>query len=70
MNYKELSKRIAGFTLPISATNEKGENVIIERGANGGEAGKSLTVLTSQKNGYVRINTYYEDGSSEELFER
>lgn len=49
---------------PFFGTNENGENVIIE------VVKDSVTVKTFQSNGWERINTYYRDGSIEELYER
>jgi len=48
--------------------NEDGEPVIIEGGRTDGERWFKLT--TSQSNGWLRINYIWENGLSEELFEK
>lgn len=64
MTYKELRRLCFGKHLPIVATNEDGENIIIERG-------KGFYRLTAaQHNGWARINTVYEDGTSEETYSK
>ena len=67
MNYKMLDKQLKNRTLPISATNQDGENVIVECGTNE-EMGRFYRLTVAQHNGWCRINTYYEDGSYEEEY--
>lgn len=50
--------------LPFSGKNDKGESVIISVNPD------NITIQTFQKNGWMRTNAYYRDGSTEELFER
>jgi len=68
MTFGELERLINGRTLPIGAENEDGEPVIIEGGRTDGERWFKLT--TSQNNGWLRINYIWENGLSEELFEK
>ena len=68
MNYNELRKLISGKNLPISATNENGENVIIEEGSDN-ELGHFYRTENAQHNNWVRINYYYENGDTEELYD-
>lgn len=44
-------------------TNENGETVHISI------FHEHIVVSTMQKNGWVRVNTYYKDGTSEETFD-
>ena len=68
MTFSELMELIKNHTLPLDATNEEGEFVIIEAGTRDGERYFRLT--TAQHNGWCRINYVYEDGTVEELFEK
>ena len=68
MSYNELRKLVGGRKLPISATNENGENVIIEEGSDN-ELGHFYRTETAQHNNWCRINYYYENGDTEELYE-
>lgn len=54
--------------LPIMGTNEDNEVVIIESGASIGE--KFFRVTTVQKNDWLRINTYWENGTTEETYKK
>lgn len=67
MDYKVLDKLLENRVLPITATNQDGENVIVEHGANE-EMGLFYRLTVAQRNGWCRINTYYEDGSYEEEY--
>ena len=68
MSYKELKKLVNGRTCPLSAENECGEYVIIEEGSNEGVHFYQTT--TAQNNDWLRINIYYADGCTEELYDR
>ena len=68
MTYQELKEMTKGKTLPLTAENEDGERVIIEKGHNGDLEYYQLS--TFQSNDWVRINRYYEDGSIDETYER
>lgn len=68
MNYKEMRNLCSGKQLPIFAKNENGENLVIERGRE--DDRHFYKTMTAQKNGWTRINVYYDDGSSDELFTR
>lgn len=68
MNYQKLEEMIKGKILPLTAKNEEGERVIIEKGHNGEEEYYKLS--TFQSNDWVRINRYYKDGSIDETYER
>ena len=52
----------------MGGTNAEGEAVIIEAGCLDGV--RFFHVTTSQNNDWVRHNYYYENGDSEELFEK
>ena len=64
MTYKEINAVCAGKTFPLSAKNSDGENIIIERGKG------FFRLTTAQHNGWARINTVYEDGTSEETYSK
>lgn len=68
MTFSELMELTKNHTLPLGATNEEGEFVILEAGTRDGERYFRLT--TAQHNGWCRINYVYEDGTVEELFEK
>lgn len=59
---------LCGGDFPASATNEHGEPVIIERGCN--DHGAYIRTTTAQHNDWCRINHYYENGDSEETYEK
>lgn len=68
MNYKSIKNLVenSGKSLPLSAENENGETVIIEQGAIDGMHYYSLK--TAQSNGWIRINSYYSDGTIDETY--
>lgn len=68
MNYSMIKNLVRGKNLPVSATNENGENVIIEEGSDS-ELGHFYRTETAQHNNWCRINYYYENGDTEELYE-
>ena len=57
-----------GKKLPLNAVNENGEDMIIEDDYTSGEHAYKIT--TVQHNNRCRINTYYQDGTSDETFEK
>lgn len=68
MSYSEIKKLTEGREFPIAAKNEDGENVIIEISYVDGEM--LFTLTTSQSNGWLRINTYWPDGTIEETYKK
>jgi len=68
MTNKELLELTKDKQLPCNATNADGEFVIIEAGCTDGERYFRLT--TAQHNNWCRINIIYENGSTEEWFEK
>ena len=68
MSYSEIKKLTEGMEFPITAKNEDGENVIIEIGYVDGEM--LFTLTTAQSNGWMRINTYWSDGTIEETYKK
>ena len=73
MTYKEIDKMVKEFgkEMPINATNEDGEDVIIEGGREPENDNLRFYQLTTvQKNDWLRINVYWEDGTVEEWFDR
>ena len=59
--YEELKKK-CGFVNGLVGTNEKGENIIVTVDP------ISATIRTSQKNGWMRTNIYWADGTEEETY--
>lgn len=51
-------------TMPYGGKNKEGEPVLINVYPD------HITVYTSQKNGWLRINTIWKDGTTEEMFEK
>ena len=76
MTYHELKTLTEGKTFPICGKNEDGENVIITHSTdiiryNGMEWERPyFHTLTAQTNGWTRHNYIFENGSSEEFYER
>jgi hypothetical protein len=76
MTYAELKTLTEGKILPLVATNEHGENVIVDHRIDRWSYEDSawerpnFIVTTAQHNGWTRINLIYEDGSSDELYQR
>ena len=64
MSYSEIKELVEDKTLPLSATADSGEYVIIEGG------GACYRLTTIQNNGWLRINEFYEDGTVTETYER
>ena len=56
--------------LPMVATNEDGESVIVEVYGTDENGNIIWQLTTSQKNGWLRIDVYYKDGTVEELYKR
>ena len=54
--------------LPWTGVNDKGENVVYSTVKNFDTGEISYQTETSQNNGWIRINVYYKDGSSEEFY--
>lgn len=68
MTYNEIMALVNNRRLPMDATNDNGEFVIIEAGSNDGDRYFRLT--TAQHNGWTRINYIYESGTREELYRK
>ena len=69
--YIENLLRKSGFTisdLPLSADNEDEELVILEAGKD--EHDEYYETTTVQHNDWCRVNRYYKDGTSTEVYER
>lgn len=65
---KELCKDFGDKDFPLSGKNEYGQNVRVTKGYCEGETYYSTT--TTQDNGWFRTNVYWEDGTTEELYEK
>lgn len=76
MTYAELKKLTEGKTLPLTAKNEDGENQIISHGTDKWTYAEEtwnrnfFKITTAQHNGWTRINLIYEDGATEELYQK
>ena len=67
--YGILVRRTKGKEMPVTYENSKGENAIITKGISE-DGTKFFTVKTMQKNDWIAVNTYYEDGTIEETYEK
>ena len=57
-----------GGTFPVVGENAYGEHTVLYEGRD--SSGQPFyTVKTLQHNGFIRVNTYYADESTEETFE-
>ncbi len=76
MTYADLKKLTEGKELPLAATNEHVENVIIQHFVDKWSyedlkwERPYFHVTAAQHNGWARINLIYEDGSFEEMYQR
>lgn len=68
MTYKKLSEYYRNFNFPVFATNEDGEFIIIKRGEV--DNLEFYQTETHQNNNWIRVNTYWEDGTVEETYKR
>ncbi len=71
MGYEEIENMVDKYDVtdfPIAGTNENSENIIIYIRKD--ENGKYFEVHTFQKNNWIRVNTYYDDGTTEEWFDK
>ena len=68
MEYKDVAKLTEGYKFPVFGKNADNENVIIERGRLSGR--RFFRISTAQTNGWMRYNTYWEDGDTAETFRR
>lgn len=74
MTYREIKSLCMGRHLPIAATNEDGENVIIEQGSerwtyeNEKWERHFFKLSTAQHNGWTRINMYFDDNQTDEFY--
>jgi len=68
MTYKEIKKLVEGKALPILAGNQDSEPVIIEEGRS--DSGHFYRLTTAQHNNWCRISVYYEDGSTDEIYQK
>lgn len=66
-DYLNLTKKFKCENFPVAGINEDGENVMIEHYD---ENEPYFKVTTFQHNSWARINYYYEDGSTEEIYEK
>lgn len=66
MSYDYIHEAVSksGANLPLCATNDKGENVVISGGKD------MYHLMTFQSNGWCRENEYYPDGTITETFSR
>lgn len=63
INYQTLEAFCLGHTLPATATNDRGENVIVIKESD------CYRLDTFQENGWVRTNRYYKNGVMDESYE-
>jgi hypothetical protein len=68
ISYKTLEQFCEGSNLPATATNDKGENVVIT--TEPFESSKCYRLDTYQENGWIRSNHYYPNGDTDECYDR
>ena len=66
--YGILKHRIEGNDFPLAGENSRGETVILTEGINNGV--HFITLKTYQKNNWICVCNYYEDGTVEEMYEK
>lgn len=66
--FEQLKQETQGYSFPLYGENEDGESQTITVGTDK-EMGQFFRVTTYQSNDWIRVNIYYEDGTTEELFE-
>lgn len=74
MTYDSIKKRTQrykddGHTLPAVSENWDGEKTILTEGISE-DGNHFFRIRTMQHNGWIAVNTYYEDGSTEETYEK
>ena len=68
MSYNELKKIAVERKLPCIGTNEYDEIVIIVSGRD--SYGEYYQTIVAQENGWLRVNTYYSDGTTTESYNK
>ena len=74
MTYEDILELIedTGFTvddLPLTSVNDDGENIVVDREDT--EDGQIVLKLsTAQSNGWMRVNYFWPDGTTEEMYEK
>lgn len=66
--FYELKNMTQGKILPVIYRNVDNEVIIIEYGISNEE--RFFRVTTVQHNGWCRINTYWESGTTEETYKK
>lgn len=66
---EEITKGYADESYPLGGKNFYGENIIIYKGKRV-DGVRFFRVKTAQHNGWIRIKWYYEDGTTEETYEK
>ena len=66
--YEWIHDRVQGKPMPVGGVVNSGEHIIIEQGHDESEAFYRVTTL--QNNDWLRINTYYACGDSNETYEK
>lgn len=70
LNFKNLGLFTSTTELPATATNDKGENVIVSKESFGdGVADYCFRIDTYQNNGFIRTNRFYPNGVVDESYE-
>lgn len=68
MTFTEIKNKVGNKTLPLAGTTDSNNTCIVGGGSRDGE--KYYTVETLQKNGWIRVETYWEDGTVEEDYRK
>ncbi len=67
ISYKQFERDLKNKELPLTG-KINGDLSIVSKGRD--EAGNFYQTRTVQKNGWIRVNTYYEEGTVTETFEK
>ena len=66
--YNYLKETTSGMEFPLAGNNSDKETVLVCDGYSDGT--HYYKTITAQSNGWSRSNVWYEDGTSEEWYER
>lgn len=67
--FEEIEQTVIGInSFPCTGTDKDGNEVIIEAGSD--DNGRFYRLTTVQTNDWLRINTYYQDGTITETYKK
>lgn len=69
MTYKLLEQMTNGLSLPVAGVTEANEPVIVARGMTEDHR-KFFRITVAQDNDWLKVVTFWEDGTAEETYEK